>query len=207
MQPFTSPEAQDAPSPLAGRAGDPEHPRRDGSHLALLRLDEDVEAQQRRVRTTHPDWPCGKGCDGCCRRLAEVPRVSAAEWARLWEGLATLSAALREELIRGIAALSGEVSGPIVCPLLDPLTGACRVYPYRPVACRTYGYYVQQGLGLYCKDIETRVAAGEWSEVVWGNHDAIDRRLAGLGESRDLSQWLAAEHVQARGSPKTTMTV
>jgi len=25
--------------------------------------------------------------------------------------------------------------------------------------------------------------------VVWGNHDAIDQRLADLGESRPLTEW------------------
>jgi len=65
------------------------------------------------------------------------------------------------------------------------------VYVHRPVACRTYGFYVQRDKGLYCKDIESRVAGGDWAEVVWGNQDAIDRRLCGLGETRDLTEWFA----------------
>lgn len=52
------------------------------------------------------------------------------------------------------------------------------------MACRSYGYYVQRELGLDCHDIETRVAAGTLADVVWGNHDAIDSRLAGFGEGR-----------------------
>ena len=28
-----------------------------------------------------------------------------------------------------------------------------------------------------------------WTDVVWGNHDAIDQRLAGLGETRALTEW------------------
>jgi hypothetical protein len=27
------------------------------------------------------------------------------------------------------------------------------------------------------------------AEVVWGNQDAIDRRLCGLGETRELTEW------------------
>ncbi len=46
-----------------------------------------------------------------------------------------------------------------------------RFYAQRPVACRTYGFYVQRELGLYCGDIEARVAGGELADVVWGNHD------------------------------------
>jgi hypothetical protein len=57
------------------------------------------------------------------------------------------------------------------------------------VACRTYGFYVQRELGLYCRDIESRVADGTLADVVWGNHDAIDHRLAGLGEVRALTEW------------------
>ena len=89
-----------------------------------------------------------------------------------------------------MTALTGQQSAPITCPLLDLATGSCPVYAQRPVACRTYGFYVQRDLGLYCRDIESRVADGALADVVWGNHDAIDQRLAGLGESRALTDWL-----------------
>jgi hypothetical protein len=59
------------------------------------------------------------------------------------------------------------------------------------VACRTYGFYVQRDKGLYCGDIEKRVADGDWSGVVWGNQDTIDRRLRGMGESRELTVWFS----------------
>jgi Fe-S-cluster containining protein len=78
---------------------------------------------------------------------------------------------------------------PITCPMLDLAAGTCPVYARRPVACRTYGFYVQRDKGLYCRDIQTRVEDGTWADVVWGNHDAIDRQLAGLGESRALTDW------------------
>ena len=51
--------------------------------------------------------------------------------------------------------------------MLDRADGACLVYAQRPVACRTFGFYVQRDLGLYCKDIESRVADGALTEVVW----------------------------------------
>ena len=65
------------------------------------------------------------------------------------------------------------------------------VYVHRPVACRTYGFYVQRDQGLYCKGIESRVADGDWADVIWGNQDSIDRRLSALGDSRDLTEWFA----------------
>ncbi len=94
-----------------------------------------------------------------------------------------------QEIGRAIAAQAGQTSRPVICPLLDKAKRACRVYAHRPIACRTYGFYVQHDLGLYCKDIESRVSAGALSEVVWGNHDGIDNRLLALGESRELPEW------------------
>ena len=73
------------------------------------------------------------------------------------------------------------------------------VYSQRPVACRTYGYYVQRDKGLFCQDIEIREADGALADVVWGNHDAIDQSLAGLGESRALTDWFAHWLVDIQG--------
>jgi uncharacterized protein len=48
-----------------------------------------------------------------------------------------------------------------------------------------------KNLNIECKDIESRVADGALAEVVWGNHDNIDRRLCDLGDPRDLPEWFA----------------
>jgi len=157
----------------------------------LTQLHVDIDARVQAIRDDHPDWLCGLGCDGCCHRLAEVPRLTAAEWDWLREGLDALPPERLREIGRDIAALAGQSSRPVVCPMLDRAAGACLVYAHRPVACRTYGFYVQRDQGLYCKDIESRVAGGAWAGVVWGNQDAIDRRLGGLGDSRDLTEWFA----------------
>ena len=143
------------------------------------------------IRTEQPDWLCRQGCDGCCRRLAEIPMLTVAEWDLLQQGLAALPPERLSKIGQQIAALAGQSSRPITCPMLDQAKGACQVYAHRPVACRTYGFYVQRDLGLYCKDIEARVADGDLVEVVWGNHDAIDHRLSGQGESRELTEWFA----------------
>jgi uncharacterized protein len=158
----------------------------------LKQLHADIEARVQAIRAHRSDWPCGKGCDSCCRGLADVPRLSHAEWRLLKQGLAELSADRLLAIGREMAALAGQTA-PLICPLLDHATGACPVYAQRPVACRTYGFYVQHKLGLYCNDIEARVADGDMADVMWGNHDAIDRQLTELGEIRALSEWFEAE--------------
>lgn len=157
----------------------------------LTQLHADIEARVQSIRDDNIDWLCRVGCDGCCHRLAEVPRLTAAEWDWLRDGLSTLPVERLREIGQNIAALAEQSSRPIVCPLLDQSVGACLIYAHRPVACRTYGFYVQRDQGLYCKDIESRVTGGMWAEVVWGNHDAIDRRLCCLGETLNLTEWFA----------------
>src|SRR5574343_1643926 len=159
------------------------------SQLTELHLD--IDARVASIRENQPDWLCGKGCDGCCQRLAEVPQLTAAEWDLLREGLAGLAPDHLQTISHEIANVANSTARPVICPLLDRNTGACPVYLHRPVACRTYGFYMQRNLGLFCGDIEKLVAEGKLPDVVWGNHDAIDRRLAGLGESRPLTAWFA----------------
>jgi len=155
----------------------------------------DIDSRVEAIRANRPDWLCAKGCDSCCRQLADGPQLTASEWALLRDGLAELAPKRLGEIrqaLRALAAQAGERPRRVVCPVLDVATGACPVYAQRPVACRTYGFYVQRGQGLYCHDIESRVAAGALADVVWGNHDAVDARLKGLGENRALTDWFAA---------------
>ncbi|TAK63362.1 YkgJ family cysteine cluster protein [Methylobacter sp.] len=163
----------------------------------VAQIHADIEARVQLIRGNNPDWLCGLGCDGCCRKLAEIPLLIKAEWDLLREGLAALPQEQFQEIGQGIAALAEQSSRPIVCPMLDRSAGACRVYAHRPAACRTYGFYVQRDKGLYCKDIESRVAGGDWAEVVWGNQDAIDRRLCGLGDTRELTEWFMSRKKDA----------
>ncbi len=167
----------------------------------LLQLHAEIDGRVDAIRAERADWLCGKGCDSCCRRLADIPRLTAAEWDLLQDGLKQMTPARLEDIDRKIAALAGIHTRPVVCPLLDEASGACPVYAQRPVACRTYGFYVQRELGLYCSDIESQVAEGMLSDVVWGNHDAIDQQLAGLGDGRPLTEWWRGETGGIRRSP------
>lgn len=166
----------------------------------LTQLHADIDQRVELIRAEHPDWLCRAGCEGCCHRLADVPQLTAAEWTLLREGLALLHKDVLQSISQNVAALTEQHSRPIVCPLLDQSTGMCRVYAYRPIACRTYGFYVQRDKGLYCKDIENQVERGILDNVVWGNQDAIDQRLKDTGETRDLTAWFSHEMQSASSS-------
>lgn len=157
--------------------------------LKLLQLHVDIDSRVNMIRSGHPQWLCGKGCGHCCQRLADIPQLTATEWALLQEGLRTLPADQLDEISQRMADIAKQSTRPVVCPLLDRASNACPVYAQRPIACRTYGFYVQRDLGLYCQDIEAQVASDALPDVVWGNHDAIDQALGKLGETRALTDW------------------
>ncbi len=157
----------------------------------LSQLHADIDARVQTINDNNPDWLCRKGCDSCCRRLAEIPSLTQPEWNLLRDGLAALPPEQLLKIGHLITALAEQTSRPLTCPMLNPWSGACQVYAHRPVACRSYGFYVQRDKGLYCKDIESRVAAGDWATVIWGNHDAIDRQINALGASHTLTEWFA----------------
>ncbi len=136
----------------------------------------------------HPDWPCRKGCDECCRSLASAPRVSRAEWRSIAAALRRLPTAVAEAARRRIQ-VSGSASRPVVCPLLDSASGACLVYDSRPVACRAYGFYAERQYVLGCSRI--RSIADDTPDIVWGNHVALEGDLRSLGEPAELASWLA----------------
>ena len=91
----------------------------------LIQLHADIDRRVASIRTAQPDWLCAKGCDTCCRRLAGVPTLTAAEWALLQAGLAALPPAQLDEIRRRVAALASAPVRPVTCPLLEETSGAC----------------------------------------------------------------------------------
>src|SRR5262249_46899763 len=114
---------------------------------------------------------CRPGCTQCC--IGAFP-ISQLGGARLNEGMRQLEAAdpQRAGQVRGRARESIERRGPEFpgnpttgilhddeeaearfadfaddepCPALDPKTGLCDVYAYRPMTCRTFGPPVRSG--------------------------------------------------------------
>lgn len=157
---------------------------------------ERISARSEAIAGARPAWPCRKGCDNCCRRLASAPELTAAEWEPLWRHVAALDAGARRAIRRGVEELARELAAgatQVTCPLLDREAGTCRVYAVRPAACRMYGFYVSRGDGMYCDRVQAGVDAGEYDDVVWGNHDAVDRDLErAFGPRVSLLDWLVA---------------
>ena len=152
----------------------------------LIQFEEAVRLRTREIGSKRGDWPCHKGCDECCRRLASVPRVSRQEWQSIVAALEDLPPD-SAELVRRRIRDSAQAEPPVVCPLLDPDSGACLVYAARPLACRAYGFYAEREFVLGCSRIEA--VAQQSPEIVWGNHAALQENLRELGPARELFQW------------------
>jgi Fe-S-cluster containining protein len=135
----------------------------------------------------HPDWPCRKGCDDCCRNLASVPLVTQPEWTRIAATLDALPPQTAEAARNRIRA-SANTARPVVCPLLDTATGSCLIYDARPIACRAYGFYAERESVLGCHRIAS--LAQQSRDIIWGNHAALEQRLHSLGPAAPLPEWL-----------------
>lgn len=182
----------------------------------LLAIYDDVERRTRATGEAHAWWPCRRGCDTCCRRLADVPRLVRAEWELLQEGLAALSPEVRVAVLARIEDLAsaereGRLPRHITCPMLDEAEGACRVYAHRPGACRTYGFYVERGIGLHCDQITEAVAQRAESDdpIVWGNQEGVDAALARVAggaapaTALPLTAWLRSSSSSCESLPES----
>ena len=163
---------------------------------ALTVLHEQTEARAQSLMAAHAGWPCQRGCDACCRRLARVPELTELEWRALAEAISALPPSERAACLRSAQLVAAQVREhgermPVTCPLLDGERGVCRVYAARPVACRSYGYYAGRSHDAWCDRVAEHVAPLR-DALVFGNHDALERDLAQHGgAARDLLSWLA----------------
>ncbi len=153
----------------------------------LFLIHEQVRHRTQAIAAAHGDWPCQKGCDDCCRRLASTPRLTAEEWRQVNAALNELPPAILASVKERIAALPGALR-PITCPMLDLASGSCLIYGARPVACRTYGFYVDRDGVLGCSRIEQ--VSQVCDSVMWGNHEGVESRLRSLGPAHELTFWL-----------------
>lgn len=158
---------------------------------ALESIYAEIEHRTQAAQQARPIWPCQKGCDLCCRRLAHPPEITAVEWEQLREGMRQLPTSVQEEVYHKVLALREHTEGVVVCPLLDEEAGACRVYAHRPAACRMYGFYVARRHNQWCQQIEELYESGALDGVTFGNYTAVQRQLEQqFGERRSIVAWL-----------------
>lgn len=168
-------------------------PPRDARSERLLGMFSIIDNRVERIVKKRPDWLCHKGCDQCCRQLAQPPALTAAEWNLLSNRLAQLNPALQQQVGERIHALAHHPCGPLTCPLLDDAHGTCLVYDARPAMCRMYGFYTSGMHNLWCDMLQEKYEAGAYDEVVLGNHHPVDRALQQHGgETRSLVAWYEA---------------
>lgn len=158
--------------------------------LQLHQIQQAVHQRTEEILSTRANWPCRKGCDDCCRRLASIPRVSSDEWQLIAAALNSLPADTADLARRRIREAANSMR-PVVCPLLDRDSGTCLVYEARPVACRAYGFYAERESVLGCSRIES--ISHQDPDVIWGNHAALEDQLQSLSAAAPLSDWLALE--------------
>lgn len=115
----------------------------------------------------------------------------------MWTALQGLATDLRAEIL-GRIRQGADGPGPVVCPFLDLDHGACLIYGARPVACRTYGFYVGRTGPRHCDLVGETV--GEDDRVLWGNHDAVERRLQTLGTPEPVATHLRRAERRPRKS-------
>jgi Fe-S-cluster containining protein len=115
--------------------------------------------------TTAGELACRPGCFGCCVGLFEI---SLPEAALVRAGVARLPEPVREEVVRRSRRIAEETDASFpgdpraglldpdrseeaddayfevvadrACPMLELPSGRCRIYEWRPITCRAYGF-------------------------------------------------------------------
>jgi Fe-S-cluster containining protein len=135
----------------------------------LLRV---IDGGFRKVSAKAGPWlQCAPGCSDCCMGPFPITRLD--QW-RLTRGLSWLQSIdpqraqeVRRRARSAAATVAGDYPGEagtgrldddetrreafferfdgLACPVLDPATGRCDLYDWRPIPCRTYGPPLRQG--------------------------------------------------------------
>ena len=159
----------------------------------LIKLYDEIELRAYSATMERPIWPCRRGCDACCRRLARPPEVTAVEWQLMAQGLQALPVDTQAAIGQKIAALANwkpDATDFVVCPFLDESEGACLIYAQRPAACRMYGFYVSRQSNMWCQQIEELYEAGALEGITLGNYSAMQRQLGqAFGDVESIVIW------------------
>ncbi len=164
------------------------------------------------ARRAGPWLACRPGCTPCCHGAFAI---DALDVARLRVGMQALRAAdpstalaVEERARAWVAEFGAEYPGDVVtgnlgtteeelarfeefaneaaCPALDPATGLCAVYAWRPMTCRVFGPPVQMEDGIGCCELcfigasEAEIAACAMPV----EHELEERLVAETGDTR-----------------------
>jgi Fe-S-cluster containining protein len=90
--------------------------------------------------------------------------------------------AVVEQKIEALLRQSVEqtLGAAVVCSYLDEQAGACQIYDARPLACRTYGFFVARDQDQDCKQIEVEVNDRGDAAIIWGYAEALRHNIARL---------------------------
>jgi Fe-S-cluster containining protein len=88
------------------------------------------------VRKAGPWLACRPGCFACC--LGPFT-ISPDDAERLREGMAAIEPDRAARIQQRARSMSDEQGDDDPCPALDPESGTCDVYEWRPIICRTFG--------------------------------------------------------------------
>jgi Fe-S-cluster containining protein len=166
-------------------------PLADEQRRALEALYQRIDTRAEEISGARAWWPCRRGCDHCCRTLAAPLPLTETEWRYLWEGFLQLPQEAQAEVRAQVAELSqGAEPDAYVCPFLDPESGACRVYAYRPLVCRSYGFAAARDGGRWCHLISDVLERHGEDGILWANQDALIVALDALGgPTSTLFEW------------------
>ncbi len=176
------------------------------------------------------DWlVCRPGCTQCC---FGVFAISALDALRLRHGLLTLQCSdparakrvrerARESASRLAAGFPGDpVTGVLYkdpdslarfedfandepCPALDPVTGLCDLYSFRPLTCRTFGPPVRTEGGLGVCELCFQCASGEEiaaCEMKFDAEECEEPLLRQLGDNPEDPTQTIVTFALAKGS-------
>jgi Fe-S-cluster containining protein len=164
------------------------------------------------ARRAGPWLACRPGCTQCCHGAFAINGLDA---ERLRVGMQALRAAdpstaqaVEERARAWVAEFGAEYPGDAVtgdlgtteeelarfeefaneaaCPALDPATGLCDVYAWRPMTCRVFGPPVEMDGGLGCCEL-CFVGASEAEIAVCAMpvpHDVEERLVEETGDAR-----------------------
>jgi len=136
--------------PERAMAPSPDEQRTEGLFADYGRLVDKVDQHAARVHAEHAErLACAAGCTGCCHRDLTVFPIEAAR-IRSWLDGRTLEPVTVPRPGAATLQLLELGDAPTPCAMLGA-DGLCRIYPVRPLICRTHGMplAVEDDEGLY----------------------------------------------------------